>query len=252
MFNINGKNAFVTGGANGIGLGVAERYIAAGANVVIADLADGTQVAEDIGATFLKLDVSDEQAIKAALEESVAINGKLDILVNNAGITGKENFYLIEDGTPENLQTIFAVNTFGVFFGLKHGPRLMNRGGSIINTSSLASVMGVPGNSQYSGTKAAVDQISHIAALELGSRDIRVNTVCPGFFRTAMGGSDLGNMLAEEMTALGRIGEVGELVGLYHFLAADESRYITGQSFNVDGGWTAGLSKQLMERLNPG
>ena len=249
MFSLDDKNAFITGGANGIGLAVARRYSEAGANVIIADLANGAEVAAEIGATYLKLDVSDDQAVKAALEEAAAMNGKLHVLVNNAGITANENFYAIEEGTAENLQLIFAVNTYGVFYGLKHGPKLMHDGGSIINTSSLASTMGVPGNSQYSGTKAAVDQISHIAALELGSRGIRVNTVCPGFFRTDMGGSDLGNTLAVEMTALGRIGEVDELVGLYHFLAADESRYITGQSFNVDGGWTAGVSKQLMEKL---
>lgn len=250
MFSLNDKNAFITGGANGIGKAVARRYSEAGANVIIADLANGAEVAAEIGATYLKLDVSDDQAVKAALDEATAMNGKLHVLVNNAGITANENFYAIEDGTAENLQLIFAVNTYGVFYGLKYGPKLMHDGGSIINTSSLASTMGVPGNSQYSGTKAAVDQISHIAALELGARNIRVNTICPGFFRTAMGGSDLGNTLAEEMTALGRIGEVDELVGLYHFLAADESRYITGQSFNVDGGWTAGVSKQLMERLS--
>lgn len=251
MFSLDGKSAFITGGASGIGLAVARRYSEAGADVVIADRADGAEVAAEIGATYAKLDVSDGQAVKAALDEAVAMNGKLHVLVNNAGITANENFYAIEDGTAENLQLIFAVNTFGVFYGLKYGPKQMHDGGSIINTSSLASTMGVPGNSQYSGTKAAVDQISHIAALELGARNIRVNTICPGFFRTAMGGSDLGNTLAEEMTALGRVGEVDELVGLYHFLAAEESRYITGQSFNVDGGWSAGISKQLMDRLNP-
>lgn len=252
MFSLKGKNAFVTGGANGIGLAVAKRYREAGANVIIADLADGAVIAEEIGAFFTKLDVSDEQAVKAALEDTASVHGKLDVLVNNAGITGRENFYNIEDGTPQNLELVFAVNTYGVFYGMKHGPRLMHDGGSIINTSSLASTMGVPGNSQYSGTKAAVDQVSQIAALELGPRGIRVNTVCPGFFRTDMGDSALGDVLAREMTALGRIGEIGELVGLYHFLAADESRYITGQSFKVDGGWSAGLSRQLMDRLDPG
>jgi NAD(P)-dependent dehydrogenase (short-subunit alcohol dehydrogenase family) len=251
MFSLQDKSAFVTGGAAGIGLAVARRFIDAGANVVIADLADGNAAASEIGATYLKLDVSDEQAVKETIEQAVERNGKLDVLVNNAGITGKENFYKIEDGTPENLSLIFKVNTFGVFYGLKHGPKLMNDGGSIISTSSLASTMGVSGNSQYSGTKAAVDQISRIAAIELGSRGIRVNTVCPTFVRTAMGGSDVGKALAESLTALGRLGEVEDLVGLYHFLASDESSYITGQIFNVDGGWSAGLSQQLMDQLTP-
>jgi len=251
MFSLKNKNAFVTGAAGGIGLAVAKRFREAGARVVIADLVDGGEAAEDIGATFVKLDVSDETAVRTALEESGALNGKLDILVNNAGITGKENFFKIEQGTPENLDLMFKVNTFGVFYGLKHGPAQMNDGGSIINTSSLASTMGVPGNSQYSGTKAAVDQISRVAALELGSRAIRVNAICPTFVRTSMGASDLGLALAESLTALGRLGELEDLTGMYHFLASDESRFITGQTFNVDGGWSAGLSSQLLETLTP-
>jgi NAD(P)-dependent dehydrogenase (short-subunit alcohol dehydrogenase family) len=249
MFSLQDRNAFITGGASGIGLAVARRYAEAGANVVIADLQDGSRQADGIGAHYMELDVSDSKAVRAALEKAAEINGKLHVLVNNAGITAKENWLPIEQGTQDNLELIFAVNTYGVFYGLKHGPDAMHDGGSIINTSSLASTMGVPGNSQYSGTKAAVDQISRIAALELGSRGIRVNTVCPGFFRTSMGGSDLGEVMANEMTALGRIGETDDLVGIYHFLAADESRYITGQAFNVDGGWTAGVSKQLMGRF---
>ena len=251
MFSLQGKNAFITGGTNGIGKAVAQRYCEAGANVVIADLEDGAAVAKELGATYMALDVSDEVAVKACLENAVELNGQLDVVVNNAGIVANENFFRIEDGTPENLGLIFGVNTFGVFYGMKHGPPVMNDGGSIINTSSLASTMGLPGNSQYSGTKAAVDQMSRIAALELGARKIRVNTVCPAFFRTNMGASDLGIALAEATTALGRIGELEDLVGVYHFLAADESRYITGQSFDVDGGWSAGLSPQLMERLTP-
>jgi NAD(P)-dependent dehydrogenase (short-subunit alcohol dehydrogenase family) len=251
MFSLEGRNAFITGGAAGIGLGVARRFRDAGASVVIADMVDASEAAGEIGAAYIELDVSDEDAVRAALEKAVELNGKLDILVNNAGIVGKENFFKIADGTPKNLDLMFAVNTFGVFYGIKHGQHLMNDGGSIINTSSLASTMGVSGNSQYSGTKAAVDQISRIAAIELGHRGIRVNAVCPTFVRTAMGGSDTGVALAENLTALGRLGEVDDLVGLYHFLAADESSYITGQVFNVDGGWSAGLSQQLMDRLAP-
>jgi 3alpha(or 20beta)-hydroxysteroid dehydrogenase len=247
MFSLEGKNAFITGGAAGIGLGIAERYIQAGAIVVIADVADGTAIAEEIGATFLKLDVSNEEQVKEALEKAVQVNGKLDIVVNNAGITGRDNFVAIAEGNGDHLLEVFKINAFGVFFGLKHAPKLMNDGGSMIVTSSLAAVMGVPGNSQYSGTKAAINSFCKIAALELGPRGIRVNSVCPGFISTKMGASDLGIYISSRVTALGRIGEVEELVGIYHFLAADESRYISGQVFNVDGGWTAGVSHQLME-----
>lgn len=249
MFSLQGKRAFITGGGGGIGMAVAKRFRAAGAEVCIADLADGSAAAQDIGARYLVLDVADEQAVKGALDEAVATMGALDVLVNNAGIVADENFHEIARGTSDNLSRIFSVNAFGVFYGLKHGPARMVDGGSIINTSSLASTMGLPGNSQYSGTKAAVDQISRIAAIELGVRGIRVNAVCPAFIDTRMGGSEVGRSLARSLTALGRIGEVDDLVGLYHFLAADESRYITGQCLNVDGGWTAGVSAQLMREL---
>ena len=249
MFSLKGKCAFVTGAASGIGLAVAERFRAAGARVCLADIADGEAAAASMGAIYLPVDVADERSVRGALDAAVAKLGTLDVLVNNAGIVADENFFEIARGTPENLNRIFSVNTFGVFHGLKHGPPRMADGGSIINTSSLASTMGLPGNSQYSGTKAAVDQISRIAALELGSRAIRVNTVCPAFINTSMGGGAVGLSLAHSLTALGRIGEVDDLVGLYHFLAADESRYITGQCLNVDGGWTAGLSAQLMREL---
>ena len=247
MFSLEGKTAFITGGAAGIGLGVAKRYIQAGAKVVITDVADGTAIAEEIGATYLRLDVADEQQVKEALEKAVQIIGKLDIVVNNAGITGQDNFIAIAEGKVDHLLEVFKINAFGVFFGLKHAPTAMNDDGSIIITSSLAAAMGLPGNSQYSGTKAAVNSFCQIAALELGPRGIRVNSVCPGFINTKMGASDLGTYIASKVTALGHIGEVEELVGVYHFLAADESRYITGQVFNVDGGWTAGVSHQLME-----
>ena len=252
MFSLRGKAAFVTGGAAGIGLAIARRFARAGANVIIADVADGTNAATEIGGSYLKLDVADDSAVRKTLEAAVEMTGKLHVLVNNAGITANENWYAIKDGTTANLERIFSVNTYGVFHGLKHGPAFMHDGGSIINTSSLASTMGLPGNSQYSGTKAAVDQISRIAALELGPRRIRVNAVCPSFVRTDMGGGDLGAAMAKRVTALGRIGEADELAALYHFLAADDSAYITGQVFNFDGGWSAGISEQLMATFPEG
>jgi len=196
MFSLEEKTAFITGGAEGIGLGIAKRYIQAGAKVVIADIADGTAIAEEIGATYLKLDVAVEEHVKEALKKAVHVNGKLDIVVNNAGITGRDNFIAIEEGKADHLLEVFNVNAFGVFFGLKHAPGSMNDDGAIIVTSSLAAVMGVPGNSQYSGTKAAINSFCQIAALELGPRRIRVNSVCPGFINTKMGASNLGTYMS--------------------------------------------------------
>ena len=247
MFSLIGKSAFITGGAAGIGLGIARRYISAGAEVVIADIVDDSTIAEEIGARYLQVDVSNELELKTALENAAKEIGKLDIVVNNAGITGRDNFVTIAEGDAEHLLEVFKINAFGVFFGLKLAPPLMKDYGSIIITSSLAAVMGLPGNSQYSGTKAAVNVFGEIAALELGPRGIRVNVVCPGFINTKMGASKLGTHIASKATALGRLGDVDDLVGIYHFLAADDSRYVTGQVFNVDGGWTAGVSDQLMK-----
>ncbi len=223
MFSLDNKTAFITGGASGIGLGVAKRYIRAGATVVIADIAEGTNIGEEIGAAYVKLDVTAEKDVKAALEKTVELNGKLDIVVNNAGIVGPDNFTHIIECKAEHLCEVFDVNTYGVYYGLKHAPPLMNDGGSILITSSLAAIISLTGLGQYAGSKAAVNAFCKMSALELGKRGIRVNSVCPGFIKTDMGAGSLGDYIASKATALGRIGEVEDLVGLYHFLAADES-----------------------------
>ena len=248
MFSLQGKTALITGAAKGIGFAVAQRFRAAGAEVIITDISDAAETAGAIGARFLRLDVSREQEVAGCFEELAAQQSLLDIVVNNAGIVPGDNFVLTEAGRDDSLRGVFEVNTYGVFYGLKHAPSCMRDFGSIINTSSLAAHLAVPGNSQYSASKAAVAQFTRTSAVELGPRGIRVNAVCPSFIRTDMGGGELGENMSAELTALGRIGEVEDLVGLYHFLAADESRFISGQVFNVDGGWTAGVSMGLMSR----
>ena len=246
MFSLRGKTALITGAAGGIGFAVAERFRAAGAEVIITDVTDATKAAAAIGARFIRLDVSREREVADCFRELAAEELLLDIVVNNAGIVPGDNFVLTEAGRDDSLRRVFEVNTYGVFYGLKHAPARMHDFGSIINTSSLAAHLALPGNSQYSASKAAVVQLTRTSAVELGVRGIRVNAVCPSFIRTDMGGGDLGESMSADLTALGRIGEVEDLVGLYHFLAADESRFISGQVFNVDGGWTAGISMGLM------
>ena len=127
----------------------------------------------------------------------------LDIVVNNAGIVPRDNFVLTEAGHDDSLHGVFEVNTYGVFYGLKHAPACMQDFGSIINTASLAAHLALPGNSQYSASKAAVVQLTRTSAVELGVRGIRVNAVCPSFIRTDMGGGDLGESMSAELTALG-------------------------------------------------
>lgn len=247
LFSLHGKTAFVTGAAGGIGRAVAERFVAAGARVVITDIVDSQATAEAIGAQFLRVDVGSEESVVTAFEEAARSLGPLDIVVNNAGIGDVGT--LLADTPAEVVERITRINQWGVFYGLKHGPAHMNDGGSIINTSSLAAIVKMAGSGAYSAAKAAVVSMTRMAALELGRRGIRVNAVCPGYIATALGSGEEGKLLCEKFTALGRVGTTEDLVGIYHFLAADESHYLTGQALVVDGGWSCGPSPQILETL---
>jgi len=247
MFSLKAKKAFVTGAAGGIGRAVAERFVQAGADVVITDIVDSQNVADEIGAQFLQVDVSSEDSVIEGLQQAGELLGPLDIVVNNAGV-GDVGFTL--DETPQKiLERITRINQWGVFYGLKHAPALMNDGGSIINTASLAALVKMPGSGAYSATKAAVVSMTKMAAIELGSRGIRVNAICPGYIDTALGSGDEGKVLSQQFTALGRAGTTDDLAGVFHFLAAEESSYMTGHALVVDGGWSCGPSPQLLETI---
>jgi len=247
MFSLKGKNAFVTGAAGGIGLAVATRFAAAGANVVISDIADGTEAARAIGARFVRVDVGDEASVGAGLDEAVSALGPLDILVNNAGVgdVGES----IADTQTATLEKIARINQWGVLYGMKHGPRRMNDAGSIINTASLAAFVHLPGSVAYSAAKAAVVSMTKMAALELGNRGIRVNAVAPGYVATALGSGDEGEALMQSFSPLGRVATPEDIAGVFHFLAANESAFITGQTIKVDGGWSCGPTPALLEKV---
>ena len=248
MFSLEGKNAFITGGMRGIGQAVAKRFIKAGAKVVIADIADASRVAEEIGATYVKVDVGNEDSVAEALKAATELlDGKLDIACNNAGVgdIGPK----IEETELALIEKVTRINQWGVMYGLKHAPKHMNDGGSIINTSSAAAYLNVIGTAVYSAAKKAVVSMTEMSALELGGRGIRVNAVCPGYIETDMGSGDEGQKLSQMFTALGRQGTTDDIVGVFHFLAADESAYITGQSIIVDGGWLAGPTAQLLMQV---
>jgi len=247
MFDLNGKNAYVTGAAGGIGLAVARRFLKAGAQVVITDVTDSTRVAEETGLLFHRVDVSDERQVALSLAKAEEQLGKLDIVVNNAGIG--DVGYTFEESDQTLIERTTKINQWGVLYGLKHAPKHMNDGGSIINTSSMAAIINLVASGVYSATKAAVISMTRMSALELGSRGIRVNAVCPGYIATALGSGDEGVDLCEAMTALGRVGTTDDLTGLYHFLACDESSYLTGQALQVDGGWSCGPSKAVLEKV---
>ena len=246
MFSLDGKKAFVTGGSSGIGRGVAEALIKQGASVVIADIVDGTAVAREIGASFVTVNVAYEDSVSSALKEATKdLGGNLDIVVLNAGI-GDVGPTFVE--TDQGLiEKVTRINHYGVLYGLKHAPPNMNNGGSIIATSSMAAFINVPGAGVYSAGKRAVNSMTEMAALELGTRGIRVNAVCPGYTATALGSGEEGQKLCEAFTALGRVATVNDMTGIYVFLASDASSYMTGQALKVDGGWHCGPTEKLLE-----
>jgi NAD(P)-dependent dehydrogenase (short-subunit alcohol dehydrogenase family) len=251
FFDLSGKLAFITGGASGIGLAIARRFYAAGARVVIADLQDGTEIAQELGARYQALDVSDGEAVAQVLADTAATDGKIDILVNNAGINGADgrNIQECDDALSKKL---FEVNTFGVYYGLKYGPRHMNDGGSIINTASLAASYVFPGSGPYSASKAAVANLTTMSAAELATRRIRVNAVAPSFIRTplAMDDIELFEKIGERATNALRIAEPEEVAAVFHFLASDDAGYINGQVINVDGGMSIGLTEAMVELIS--
>jgi NAD(P)-dependent dehydrogenase (short-subunit alcohol dehydrogenase family) len=247
MFSLHGKNAFITGAAGGIGRAVAERFTRAGANVVISDILEPPADLARFGAGYVRVDVACEESVRAGFEAAQSRVGRLDIVVNNAGIG--DIGWTMQETPKDTLERITRINQWGVFYGLKHGPEVMNDGGAIINTASLAAQLNMAGSGAYSATKAAVVSMTGMSAVELGGRRIRVNAICPGYIETGMGSGEEGRKLAKNFTALERVGTTEDLVGVFHFLAADESSYITGQAIVVDGGWICGPSKRILESV---
>jgi len=248
VFDLSGKNAFITGAVSGLGFAVAQRFVSAGATVTLCDLADDQGAASQLKGQFVAADVSDAQAVQHALAHASQQAGKFDIVVNNAGINGQDGV-TIEDSDVELTQRLFSINALGVYHGLKFAPAHMHDGGSIINTASLGATFVFPGSGPYSAAKASVLSLTQMSAMELASRSIRVNAVAPGFIRTPMLAQDteLFAKIAARATATGRLAEPEEVAAVYHFLAADDSVYVNGQVLNVDGGMSLGFSEPQVE-----
>jgi len=242
--------AVITGGTSGIGLEAAKRFIASGAKVVISGRKDGTAVAEEIGATFIQCDVSNEESFKALIDSSVAAFGKIDILVNNAG--ANFGYDTLVDSDTDDFDKNFSVNTKGVVYGIKYGVPQMNDGARIVNVSSAAGLQGAAYLSPYVASKWAVIGITRTAALELGDRGIRVNAICPTSVNTAMANTEDGQpqlRMERKAVPLGRIAEPEEIAATIHFLSSTDCNFINGQALAVDGGFSAGMSMNAYNTL---
>lgn len=251
MFSVKDKVVLVTGGGIGIGRAIVKRMLAADATVAFCTRSDNTELANELGATFVRADVSDEEQVIALLGQVHDRLGPIDVLVNNAGAWDFD--CPITTGDSQSFREDFDVNVMGTMYCIKHAAPLMNDGGAIINISSLAAHIAMPSYGPYSVSKAALGGLTRTAAIELGGRDIRVVDIAPGTVAT----ENLVNETDSEaevaafsnLTPLRRICGMDEVAAAVHFLAADDCRYISGSALLLDGGMLAGMSVGLCDML---
>ncbi len=241
MERLAGKVCLITGGARGQGAAEARLFAAEGARVWIADVldTDGEALAAELGCTYQHLDVRQEQAWTALVDDIVNRDGKLDVLINNAGIFRGNR--LINTSTEE-FELVMDINCTGVFLGMRAvAPAMIKAGsGSIVNISSLAGMRGAAGAVAYGASKWAVRGMTKAAAIEFARKGIRVNSIHPGLIETPMAGELGGNTdKLIRRTPLGRIADATEVANMALFLASDESSYSTGSEFLIDGGLNA-------------
>jgi len=241
-----GKTAVITGASKGIGAGIAKAFAKEGANVVV-NYARAKDDAEKVSAEIQKsggkaiavqADVSRQSDVDRLFEVAKKTFGSVDILVNNAGVY---EFAPIEQITEASYRRMFDLNVLGTVLSTQAAVKSMNGSGSIINVSSVASLTPVPSGSLYSGTKGAVDVITRSLALELGPRNIRVNSLAPGLVETEgtrAAGTSEGEFkdFALSRTPLGRVGAPEDIAKVAVFLASDDSGWITGEVLPVGGG----------------
>lgn len=245
MNDLTGKTVVITGGARGLGAEAARLAAAAGANVVITDLLEeeGLATAAELGerARFVRHDVTSEEDWQRVVDHAVAEFGAVHGLVNNAGIsTGT----LLADESVAYFRKVLDVNLTGVFIGMKTVVPAMRAagGGSIVNISSAAGLMGLALTAGYGASKWGVRGLSKIGAVELGAERIRVNSVHPGMTYTPMTAA-VGIRQGEgnyPNTPMARVGEAPEIATAVVYLLSDDASYVTGAELAVDGGWTTG------------
>jgi 3alpha(or 20beta)-hydroxysteroid dehydrogenase len=262
LMDLKGRKALVTGGARGLGAGMAKALSEAGAAVMLADVlvdaGKATARALSVGGAkveFVELDVTDEAQWVKAIETTVAALGGFDVLINNAGV---EVTALVVDIDPAELRQMLDVNVVGTALGMKHAFRTMRpgslagKGGAVVNVASVAATIAFPAIAGYSASKSAIDRLTRVGAMESGKLGygVRVNCVYPGLVPTDMGMKLAGDVVSAglfaspeaavgaivEQTPLGRLGTVEDIADAVAFLCSDASRFITGAGLPVDGG----------------
>lgn len=242
--DLTGKAAVVTGSTTGIGRTIALALAKNGANIALNNVVDTgaeetLQEIRSLGrrAIFIKADISDAAQAQGIIDEAAKEFGKIDILVNNAGITRDR---LIPMMSEDDFDRVIRVNLKGTFNMTKaaYRPMMKQRGGAIVNISSVIGIYGNAGQANYSASKAGVIGLTLSAAKELGSRGVRVNAVAPGYIQTDMTNAlndEQRNRIAERIQ-LGRLGTPDDVASVVLFLCSDAAAYITGQVIQVDGG----------------
>jgi 3-oxoacyl-[acyl-carrier protein] reductase len=244
------KIALITGAGSGMGRVAALMFAKEGARIAAIDIDEKSALetarmieAEGGSAIGIKADVSKSADAQAMVAATVDKLGAPHIVYNNAGIEGKAES--IVQMAEEDFDRVIAINLRGVWLGMKHAiPHMIkNGGGSIINTASIAALVGLRNSSAYCAAKAGVIAITRVAALENGRYNIRVNAICPGAIDTPMvsriqGGGTMSDRAIHRISTLGRIGKPEEIAKMALFLASDDASFATGAPFIVDGGWT--------------
>jgi len=244
-FGLTGKVALVTGASRGLGAGIADALMEAGATVAgtSRDRASASRVSERLGTPAVEMDVTDVASVREGVERVVSGLGRLDILVNNAGVNVPQS---VLDVDEESWDAVVDTNLKGSFFAAQAAARHMverGGGGRIINVGSQAGVVGIEERSAYCASKAGTTLLTKVLAIELASHGITANTVAPTFIATELTRTTLEDPAWRERVIsripLGKVGEVEDVAAAVVYLASPAARMVTGHTLLVDGGWTA-------------
>ncbi len=241
MTSLKGKVALVTGASRGIGRAIAERLAADGANVIV-NYANNAEEAKKVvtgieskggKAIAVQADVGHVSDIRRLFKEAIGAFGRLDIVVNNAGIFG---YKPLTETTEDEYDRLFAINAKGTFFALQEAAKYVADGGRVVNISTGGTRLAPAGMGAYGGTKGAVEVFTKVAAKELGTRKITVNTISPGFTATDMLSDPSFQKMGEQASPLKRLGTPKDIADAVAFVVSDQGRWITGDTIQVGGG----------------